>query len=182
MRINKKTLLGSAALMVVLTPLVAQKAQAATATIGAQAIINKAITFTNTVSMDFGVLTETAAGSVTINFADTVANFGGGLNPAGGTPASGAVDIKATSGVNLVVSTTGGPNFMLKTGGGGSAAKSLTLNTLKYQLNGATAAGTLTKSMAAATSTLTIGGKLISSGGQNTGTYTGNFTVSVAYQ
>ena len=106
MRVNKKVLLGSTVAMVALSPLTAQRLQAAQVAVSAQAIINAVISLTKNTDINFGILTETLAGTASVNFTDTAANVAGGLNPAGGTVTSGNVTVKSQAGAKITISAT----------------------------------------------------------------------------
>lgn len=177
---NKKSLLGTAAVMVALSPLAMQNAQAAQEQVDAQATINRVIDLTKVADINFGILTETAAGTVAVDFANGITTTAGGLHPAGGTVTSGHVTIKAQSGATVQISSTPA-SFKITTGGGG-ANKSMTVQNIVYSLTGAGATGaTVTKTMAATTDQIKIGAQLKSNGTQVTGVYTGNYNVEVVY-
>jgi hypothetical protein len=177
MKINKKILLGSSAAMVALSPLAAQQLRAASVSVPAQAIIQAAIDFDNTVGLDFGILTQTAAGTASVGFTNNL-SVGGGVKAAGGTVATGSVDIKATKGQTLVISPNGLP-FILSAG-----TKTMQITAVKFKYNAATGV-TISPAVTASYTVgdaLLVGATLDVGAAQTSGTYIGAVKVDVVYQ
>ena len=178
-KVNKKVLLASSAIMVVLSPNVVQQADAATQAISAVATIQQAVALSQATALDFGQLTQTAAGTVNIDFNNSVTTVAGGLNSIGGGPTSGGLQIKAAL-TNVVISSTAA-TYMLSANGGGTANKTLKVNDIQYQLLGATGP-TITPLLTAGTDTAKISANLVATAGQSTGVYTGSIKANVVYQ
>jgi hypothetical protein len=180
MTITRKHLLGSTAVMVALSPLVAlqQAAQAASVSVPAQVIMNSALALTPNDSLNFGTLTLTpAGGTVQLGFTDNVTKIGGNFNPAGGTVTSGNVTMKLTPGLVTKVSTTTA-TYKISALGGGAGSKTMTLSNINYRV-GTKIGPNLTFTPGAGTNTLDIGADLKTSGPQVQGTYIGNIKLMV---
>lgn len=174
---NKKLLLGSTAAMVALSPLAAQQLQAASVTINAWAAINTAVLLNVNTGLNFATLSQTAPGTVQLDFTDNVIKLGGGLIPTGGSPTSGNVTIRGLPGQQMKVATTAA-TYKITTLGGGAASKSMTISNINYRIGPATGAN-LTITPTAMTNVLDIGANLKAPGTQLNGVYTGNIKVMV---
>lgn len=182
---TKKTLLGGAALMVALSPLVAQKdAQAAQTTVNVDARINAQIQLNVTTHMNFGTLTHGGvAGTAALDFADTVTG-GGGFQPAGGTTSSAQVNITSEPSTAIRIDTTAA-TFTLDHAGAPTVADILQVNNFDFQYNAtATALSGAALTVSAptgGTANLLIGADLVAGAAQATGAYSGTFTLEVVY-
>lgn len=176
----KKQLLGATAAMVALSPIVLHEAKAASLSVGAQAVVRQAINLDQQQSVNFGSLSESSAGTVTLDFSNNVADGAGGLRPVGGSPTSGRIAVTSQANALLAVSTPSA-TFQLQNGGTGTgAANELTVKDVAFKIGGAIGAS-VSATVTNSANNLDISAKLASSGSQNAGTYTGNFTVNVVY-
>lgn len=179
MKLNKKVLLGSSAALVALSPLAAQQLRAASVSVPAQATIAQAIAFSNTVPMNFGVLTQAGAGTAVLDFAGGITTLGA-VNKAGGSPTTGAVTIKASTGQVLDIAANGLP-FTLNHS---TAADTMQITAVKFKYNAITGSPISAPVTAAYTAgeVLLIGGTLTVGAGLKSGVYTGAVKIDVLYQ
>ncbi len=146
----------------------ANAAHAADATATATAQILEQITVTRTSNLNFGTIVPDTAASGDVSVAATAAGArtcDANLTCAGaGSVSSAAFDVTASAGSTVAV--TGLSGLTQLTSGGNSMAIALVGSTLD---------------MSSGSDTLYVGGDLTVGANQATGTYTGNFTVSVNY-
>lgn len=168
---NAKVLLGSAT-MVALGAL-APGAQAATDNVSIQAIILAPLSISATQQLNFGSLTETGAGTATIDNASTVTPSG--TITAFGTPTSGGFKLVGSAAANVKVTAPASVTIT-------SGANTMTVNAFKINNLPASAATPFTQNLTAATmSNFRVGATLNIGAGQAAGTYTGNVLLTAVY-
>lgn len=169
---TKKVLLGAATVAAALSA--GQVAQAATTNVKISAVIVQPVSITQTATLNFGSLTETANGTATVDNlgARTV---GGGVHAAGGTVSAGGFTLKGAIGRKINVTAT---------------TATVTLGTTKMAVDQFTisgAAGTINatafaRTLAAATETgFDVGGRLSVVTGVAPATYTGTIKLNAVY-
>jgi len=137
----------------------------------ARAAILKPLTLSKVRDLSFGnIVPGVAAGTVTVNQATGAATKTGGVTVFGTANHTATFTVTGTGGHNYVISVGAAPTL---TRAGGTQTMKMT----SLRLNGAN-----TRAMAATgTATLTLGGTVAVAANQVAGTYSGIFTVSVAY-
>ena len=149
---------------------IAGPAQAAdTATATARATLVDPITLTKNVDLDFGRLSSGAAGGTAVVSAAGARSVTGDVVEEGGTITAAEFDITGEDG--LVYDITLPTSISITSGG-----DSMTVNTFTSDKAGNSS--TLT----GGTDTFNVGGTLNVGASQATGTYTGTFDVTCAYQ
>lgn len=148
----------------------ASAAHAADATATATAQILEQITVTKVTDLNFGTIVPDTAASGNVNVAANAAGTrtcAANLTCAGAASVSSAsFDVTASAGSSVVVTGLTGLTQLTNAGG----------NTMNIALGGSTL------DMSSGADTLYVGGDLTVGANQPTGTYNGNFTVSVNYQ
>lgn len=160
-----------AAIMIALSAAPQQDARAATDNLDLQAVIiptGQAILATQ--NLDFGVVAQSGAGTVTVDTAGS-ASYALGAIDAGGTPEEGV--IQTFGNINDSVAFTI-PAAATLTNGLGD-----TMIVDQFNLNGGGLADTVT--LTATNMSIPVGGRLNVGAGQATGTYTGTVTVTATF-
>jgi len=150
---------------------VSANAATRTATANVRIAIIAPLSITKTNDLAFGnIVPGATAGTVTINQATGAATKTGGVTLFGTANHAASFNITGSGRHNYVITVSAAPTL---TRAGGTQTMKMTA----LRLNGAT-----TRTMAASgTATLTLGGTLAVAANQVAGTYSGTFTVSVAY-
>lgn len=172
---NKKLLMMGAA-MVALSPLTAQKAQAATATVNVQAIVLNAIQAATVQSLNFGTFSITGAGTIAVDTLGAYNPAPVSANPIGASAKTQAkLQIKATGGYALGVDASAGVGAKINNG-----VDDMTIGAVDF--NGLGSTGTVTiAGVGLQTATYPIGASLNFGAADSAGTYTGTFNVTVSY-
>ncbi|HLO68807.1 MAG TPA: DUF4402 domain-containing protein [Holophaga sp.] len=145
-------------------------AQSPTATAQASVILYKAITLSKTTDMNFGVVAAgTTSGTVTLSAAGARTNAGGATPLSGGTVAAAA--FAADGQANQTYAITLPASSVTLTSG----SDTMTLTGFTSSIG---ATGTLSSG---GTQSFSVGSTLNVGANQAAGTYTGNFSVMVAY-
>lgn len=169
-----KVLLGSTTLIAL--GAAGQTAQAATAGVGINAIVLDPVQITAVATLNFGSLTESSAGTITVDNGDSVSGTTGGVTSIGGTIQSGDFTLKGSTGRQIDV--TAPASVILSSGGNTMTVSTFTVNGGGVDIN----ATAFTRSLAAATETgFKLGGTLNVGAGQASGTYTGSVTLTANY-
>ena len=145
----------------------AQAADTATATASAELVTP--ITVSKTADLDFGRLSSGAAGGTSVVSAAGARSVTGDVVEEGGTVSAASFDVTGSTGLGYDITL---PTSISITSGGDS----MTVNAFTSDKAGN--AGTLT----GGTDSFSVGGTLTVAASQATGTYTGTFDVTVAYQ
>jgi len=154
---------------VVAFAVLAGKAEAAdTESANASATLVSPITLTKQADLDFGRLSSGAAGGTAVVSSAGARSVTGDVVEEGGTPTSADFDITGESGLTYDITL---PTSISITSGGDS----MTVNTFTDDKGGS---GTLT----GGSDSFSVGATLNVAASQNTGTYTGTFDVTCAYQ
>lgn len=150
----------------------AASAQAAkTATANTRAVILKPLTIVKVNDLNFGnIVPGATAGTVVINAASGASSKTGGVTIFGTNHNNASFTVTGSGGHNYIITLGAAPKL---TRAGGTQTMTMTALTLN---------GAKTRAMpAAGTATLTIGGTLAVAANQTPGSYTGTFSVTVAY-
>lgn len=170
----KKVVLGSATLAA--AGAAGQIANAATDNITINARILDPVAITQTLTMNFGSLTETGAGTAALDFADTITPSGT-ITVIGAAAQTGGFKVAGSTGVNIVISQDGTATLT-------SGANTMNVTGIQVQNPANTLTGaTITVTLAASPSAnFDIAGTLNIGAGQAAGVYTGTQTVTALYQ
>lgn len=160
-----------AAIMIALSAAPHQDAHAVTDAMEVDAVIiptGQGILATQ--NLNFGTISESGAGTITVNTAGGVTS-GGGAVSLGGTVQEGVIQTYGTAGntVNFTIL----PAATLTNGLGG------TMVVDQFDLNGGGLAETIT--LTGTNAAIPVGGRLNVGAGQATGTYTGTVTVTATF-
>lgn len=178
---NKKMLALGTALVTLSGLVAATRAKGAAGTGNMSAVILAAISITNATTLSFGNITETGAGTISVDTAGGIGNTGG-ANPAGGIVSQGVLDITAgaaATSTRIRIDPTAGPSFTVKETVG--AVATMNVKSFIFAWNGAGPGATITANMDTAQD-INVGATLEVGAGQTTGTYTGSYVIEAAYQ
>jgi hypothetical protein len=146
------------------------QAQSATANFNANSQIAAAITLANTASLNFGNVVPGTGGTVAIS-STGVRTLTGGLVAAGGTTTASAFNVSGTPSTAYTITL---PASASLTGPGAPMSVAFSAG----QVTGGSLSRTLS---AGGTDTFSSGGTLTVANAQTAGTYSGVFTMTVAY-
>ena len=157
-------------LPLLVAPVAAFGQSSASASATASATVYTPITLTKTTNLQFGnVFSTTAGGTVTVSSAGVESSSPTGLFAAANTPTAASFTVGGAD--NAVFAITLPASASLTSG-----ANTMTVNTFTSSLG---ATSTLS---AAGAATLNVGANLVLGASQAAGSYTGSFSVTVAYQ
>ena len=172
---NRNLISLAASVLALALPAVAHAQTSASVSASGSTTIMRPITITKTADLAFGKIVKPGTGSGTVtlaNSADTVTAAAGAVAVAGGTTSRAKFTIDGEGGQAVSVSVPS--SFTMSKG-----VDSITV-TLSPDLGSSV---TLSNALGAAgTASLNVGGSFSLPSTQVTGVYTGNFTVTVAYQ
>ena len=170
----KKVVLGSATLAA--AGAAGQIANAATDNITINARILDPVGITQTLTMNFGSLTETGAGTAVLGFTDNITPSGT-ITAIGSNAQTGGFKVAGSTGVNIVISQDGSATLT-------SGANTMNVTNIQVQNPLNTITGqTITVQLAANPSAnFDVGGTLNIGAGQAAGVYTGTQTITALYQ
>lgn len=184
---NKNKALLAGAAMVMLSAPSAQKANAASATMGATAVVVDAISLTSNTSLHFGTMSISAAGTMTVAPAGGTAATNG-INPLSGsvTPRAGQYTISGDDSLSIDLNFTTLPVTLNNTAG----TATLQLDDIVLGSTGAlpgvlTFTGNTAQSVASLDSTsgtIKVGGTITAGGARAAGSYEGTIELNASYQ
>ncbi|AGH97290.1 DUF4402 domain-containing protein [Micavibrio aeruginosavorus] len=174
MKMMKILMLG-AAVAVIGSGVVMQKADAATDALDVEARILNAVTINCTDTLNFGYLAVGEAGTVTIDTADGRTSGNANLIIPGGTIQSGSCDVTGDN--TVVMEITGTPGTIT------DGTDTLTVNNFTFDDPvGAPGAGPYATTGTGAAVAITIGADLVVAGTEAAGSYTGTVDITADYQ
>jgi len=169
-RINHKSARIALAVSAIALFAMAAPAQAAkTVSASASAVLVDALAITKSADLDFGRLSSDTSGGTAVISTAGARSVTGDVVEEGGSPAAAGFDVTGEAGLGYDITL---PTSIVLNDGG---SNNMTVNTFTDSNAGS---GTLT----GGTDSFTVGATLNVGASQATGTYTGSFDVSVAYQ